>query len=78
MDFRSGKVYEDLALKVKHRFVIRHLVEWIVWPALFLVEETCTRARSLRIEKLRKDLEDKLRYERERKEFEENKEKVQN
>jgi hypothetical protein len=75
-DFRSGKVYEDLAVKVKQRFINRHKDEWIDRPSLDLVEETCTQAGGLRVEKMRKELEEKLRYEREKKEFEENKAKM--
>ena len=44
-DFRSGKVYEDLAVKVKERLIKRHLIEWVAWPSLELVGETCTQAR---------------------------------
>ena len=76
-DFRSGKVYEDLAVKVKDRFIKRHLEEWLTRPSLDIVEETCTQAGGLRIEKRRKKMEEKLRYEREKKEFEENKAKMQ-
>lgn len=28
-DFRSSKVYEDLALNVKQRFISRYKIEWI-------------------------------------------------
>ena len=76
-DFRSGKVYEDLAVKVKQRLINRHKDEWIHRPSLNLVEETCTQAGGMRIEKKRKEMEEKLRYEREKKEFEENKAKMQ-
>jgi hypothetical protein len=54
-DFRSGKVYDDLAVKVEQRFIISHLIEWVAWPSLVLVEETCTQARGLRIDKLREE-----------------------
>jgi hypothetical protein len=75
-DFRSGKVYEDLAVKVKERFIKGHLEEWIDRPSLDLVEETCSQAGGMRIEKRRKDMEEKQRYEREKKEFEQNKVKM--
>ena len=77
VDFRSGKVYEDLAVKIKQRLINRHKDEWIAQPSLDLVEETCTLAGRMRIEKMRKEMEEKLRYEREKKEFEEKKAKMQ-
>jgi hypothetical protein len=64
-DFRSGNVYEDLAVKVYQRFIKRHLIEWVTWPSSVLVGETCTQARGLRIDKLRMELEEKLRKEQE-------------
>jgi hypothetical protein len=44
---------------------------------LVLVEETCTQARGLRIDKLREELEEKLRKEQEMIDLKENNAKMQ-